>query len=163
MTLAQSFTGLFESVHTVTMCLWITGLVLFCIEFFQPMRGVAYVLGVCLLGAAFSTRVVYGTAGQAFMFIFITATLLFGVHCVSLATQKRDWLRVARIEKADARSERYDKLLDSIGIAYTPIDPVGNVIVNDINIVAHSETPIMQGERVRVTNIASDKITVERV
>jgi len=163
MSLSQSFVALFYSLNMLFVCLWTTGFVLFCIEFFQPMHGVAYSLGLGLIGAAFITRMIYGSAGEAFMFIFITSVLLYLVHVISLFTQKRDWLRVARIEKAGERRRRYDDLINSIGIANTPIDLTGNVTINNINLVVHSETPIAQGERVRITEIAHDKITVERV
>ena len=163
MTLAQSFEKLFATVDMVTLCLWITGFILFCIEFFQPMHGVAYLLGVGLLGAAFCVRMVYGSAGEAFVFILLTSALLFVVHCVSLATQKRGWLKVARMEKAGERKRKYGGLIDSIGVANTPIDLTGNATINDINLVVYSFTPIMQGERVKITKITRDKIIVEQV
>ena len=162
MSLSQSFVALFDSLNMLFVCLWITGFVLFCVEFFQPMHGVAYSLGLGLLGTAFITRMINGSAGEAFMFIFITCALLFLVHVASLFTQKRDWLRVARIEKAGERKRKYDSLINSIGIANTPIDLTGNVTINNINLVVHSDTPIQQGESVRITNISQDRITVAR-
>lgn len=163
MTLAQSFVELFTTIDMVSVCLWITGFILFCIEFFQPMHGVAYVLGVSLIGGAFCVRMVYGSAGEAFVFVLLTSVLLFGVHCVSLITQKRDWLKVARMEKAGERSRKYGGLIDSVGVANTPIDLTGNATINDINLVVCSFTPIMQGERVKITKITQDKIIVEKV
>ncbi|MDE6966956.1 MAG: hypothetical protein K2O94_08285 [Clostridiales bacterium] len=159
----ESFKELFGSINMLTVCLWITGFILFCIEFFQPMHGVAYSLGLGLLGAAFISRMIYGSAGEAFMFVMLTCVLLFCVHIVSIATQKRDWLKVARIERAGARRRRYNALIDSVGVANTPIDLTGNATINDINLVVYSETPIKQGERVRITEITPDKIIVERV
>lgn len=159
----KSFAVLFDNMTMLTACLWITGLVLFCVEFFQSMHGVFYALGGGLIGAALITRSIYGSAGVAFMFILVTAFLLFAVHVVSLFTQKREWLRVARLEKAGERSRKYVKLIDSIGIANTPIDKTGHVTINDINLVVYSETPISKGEKVRIINITSDKILVERV
>lgn len=159
----ESFKELFGSINMLTVCLWITGFILFCIEFFQPMHGVAYSLGLGLLGAAFISRMIYGSAGEAFMFVMLTCVLLFCVHIVSIATQKRDWLKVARIERAGARRRRYNALIDSVGVANTPIDLTGNATINDINLVVFSETPIKQGERVRITGITPDKIIVERV
>ena len=159
----ESFKELFGSINMLTVCLWITGFILFCIEFFRPMHGVAYSLGLGLLGAAFISRMIYGSAGEAFMFVMLTCVLLFCVHIVSIATQKRDWLKVARIERAGARRRRYNALIDSVGVANTPIDLTGNATINDINLVVYSETPIKQGERVRITGITPDKIIVERV
>lgn len=158
----ESFKELFGSINMLTVCLWITGLILFCIEFFQPMHGVAYSLGSGLLAAAFVSRMIYGSAGEAFVFVFITCVLLFCVHIVSMATQKREWLKVARIERAGARRRRYNALIDSVGIANTPIDLTGNATINDVNLVVYSETPIKQGERVRISEITPDKIIVER-
>lgn len=163
MTPAQCFVELFSNMHMVTVCLWITGLILFCVEFFQPMHGVAYGVGIGLIAAAIVTRAVNGSAGIVFMFVLITAALLFAVHCVSLVTQKREWLKVARIEKAGARTRKYDMLMGAVGIANTPIDLTGNVTINDINIVVYSETPIERGAAVRVMQITPDKIIVERV
>lgn len=163
MSIAESFIALLQSSTMLCVCLWITGFILICIEFFQPMRGVAYALGAGLLVAAFVTRMLYGSAGEAFFFVFLTSVLLFGVHILALATQKREWLRVARLEKAGERRRKYGKLIDSVGVANTPIDLTGNVTINDINLVVYSETPIMQGERVRITKITSDKIIVEKV
>ena len=163
MTLAQSFDKLFSSIDMVTLCLWTTGFILFCIEFFQPMHGVSYILGTGLLCAAFGVRMVHGSAGEAFVFIWFTAILLFAVHCVSLATQKRGWLKVARMEKAGARTRKYGNLIDSIGVANTPIDLTGSATINDINLVVYSFTPIMQGEKVRIVKITPDRIIVERV
>ena len=147
----------------LTACLWIIGFILLCVEFFQPMHGVFYGLGTGLVGAAFITRAIYGNAGVAFMFILFTAILLFAVHAVSLFTQKREWLRVARLEKESERSRKYVKLIDSIGVASTPINMTGSVAINDINLVVFSETPIAKGESVRIVKITSDKILVERV
>lgn len=160
--MTQSFIALFESSTMLCVCLWITGFILFCIEFFQPMRGVAYVLGSALILCSFVTRMLYGSAGEAFFFVFLTSVLLFVVHISALATQKRDWLRVARMEKAGERRRKYGKLIDSVGVANTPIDLTGNVTINDVNLVVYSETPIMRGERVRITKITSDKIIVEK-
>lgn len=159
---ARSFVELFANMNMLTVCLWITGLILFCVEFFQPMHGVAYGLGMGLIGSAFVTRMIYGSAGEAFMFVIITAALLFAVHIVSLFMQKRDWLRVARIQRAGERSRRFGSLIDSIGVANTPIDLTGNVTINDVNLVVYSERPIARGERVRITRITADKIMVER-
>ena len=163
MTLAESFVQLFTSIDMVTVCLWTTGFILFCIEFFQPMHGVAYALGVMLIGGAFVTRSVYGSAGEAFWFVLITSVLLFAVHCVSLATQKRDWLKVARMEQAGVRTRKYGLLIDSIGVANTPIDLTGNATINDVNLIVCSFTPIMQGKKVKITKITQDKIIVEEV
>lgn len=159
---AECFAQLFESTNMVTACLWIIGFILFCVEFFQPMHGVMYALGGALTVSAFVTRMIYGSAGEAFMFVLLTAVMLFAVHCVSLAMQKREWLRVSRIERAGERTRKYESLLDSTGIANTPIDLTGSVTINDVNIVVYSETPIMRGERVRITEITSDRIIVER-
>lgn len=162
MSLAVSFSRLFQTMNMVTVCLWITGAILFCVEFFQPMHGVAYALGGSLIGAAFVSRMAYGSAGEAFVFLLVTAVPLFGVHCVSLATQRRDWLKVARLEKAGERTRRYGNLIDSIGIANTSIDLTGNATINDVNLVVYSATPIARGERVRITEITPDKIIVVR-
>ena len=163
MTLGQSFEALFATIDMVSLCMWITGFILFCVEFFQPMHGVAYTLGVGLLIGSFCSRMVYGSAGEAFVFVLLTCVLLFAVHCVSLATQKRDWLKVARMEKAGARSRKYGDLIASVGVANTPIDLTGSATIGDINLVVCSFTPIMQGERVRITKITQDKIIVEKV
>lgn len=163
MSLTQSFVKLFSQIDMVSICLFITGFILFCIEFFQPMHGVAYFLGVSLIGGAFCVRMVYGSAGEAFIFVLLLSVMLFAVHCVSLATQKRDWLKVARMEKAGERTRKYGELIDSIGYANTPIDLTGNATINDVNLVVCSLSPIMAGERVRITKITQDKIIVEKV
>ena len=163
MTIAKSIVSLFSSMTMLTACLWITGMILFFFFFFQPMRGIAYLLGGGLIVGAFVTRMIYGSAGEAFIFVLLTSVLLFAVHVVALITQKRDWLAAARLEKAGERRRRYGKLIDSVGIAITPIDLTGNVTINDINLVVYSDSPIMQGESVRITKITSDKIIVERV
>ncbi|MBD5131566.1 MAG: hypothetical protein HDT28_03085 [Clostridiales bacterium] len=157
----DSFVALFESMTMLTVCLWITGFVLFCVEFFQPMHGVAYGLGLGLLSSAFITRMIYGSAGEAFIFVLTTCLLMFAVHVVSLFTHKRGWLSVARIEKAGERSRKYNSLVGSIGVAITPIDLTGNVTINDVNLVVSSEQPIALGQRVRITKITPDKIMVE--
>lgn len=163
MALGNSFVALFDSMDILTVCLWTTGFILFCIEYFQPMHGVAYALGATVLSSAFITRMLHGSAGEAFVFVLLTSVLLFGVHIVALATQKRDWLRVARIEKAGERSRKFGNLINSIGVANTAIDLTGNVTINDINLVVYSESPIAAGDRVRITRVAHDKIIVERV
>lgn len=163
MTLAESFVALFDSTNMLTTCLWLTGLALFCIEYFQPVRGALYALGLGLIGTAFVTRIIYGSPGEAFMFVLLTSIVMFAVHVASLITNRRDWLRVARIEKVGARRRKYDTLIDSIGVANTPIDLTGNVTINDVNLVVYSETPIKQGEEVRITKITSDRIVVERI
>ena len=160
---SESFVALFDSINMLTVTLWITGFILFCVEFFQPMHGVSYGLGMGLLCAAFISRMIYGSAGEAFMFVLITCILLFAVHTVSIATQKRDWLCVARIERAGERRRKYAVLINSVGIANTPIDLSGNATINDVNLIVYSETPISQGDSVRITQITQDKIMVERV
>ncbi len=163
MGLGESFAALFDGTTILTVSLWVTGMILFAVEYFQPMRGIAYTIGLVLIGSAFVTHTVHGTPGEAFMFVFITAIMMFAVHAVSLGTHRRDWLKVARLEKAGERSRKYGSLIDRIGTASTPIDLTGNVTVNDINLVVYSESPIAQGETVRIIKVTHDKIMVERV
>lgn len=158
----ESIAALFQSTNILTVCLWTIGFVLFAVEYFQPMRGIAYFVGVLLMGAAFVTRMIYGSPGEAFVYVFFTSLLLFLVHIVALGTQKRDWLRVARLEKAGERRRRYGSLINSIGVANTPIDHTGNVTINDVNLVVYSEIPIPQGKKVRITKVTPDRIMVER-
>lgn len=162
MKLGASIAALFGDVNILVVCLWITGLILFAAEFFQPMRGIAYVLGSALIVAAFVSRMVYGSAGEAFAFVLVTSVVIFAVHIVSLATQHRDWLNVSRIEKAGERSRRYGTLIGSIGTANTPIDHTGNVTVGDINLVVYSEKAIEKGCRVRIVRVTPDRIVVEQ-
>lgn len=159
----ESFVALFESMTMLTACLWVTGLILFAVEYFQPMRGLAYILGVLLLAAAFVSRVVYSTVGEAFFFLFITAIVLFATHAVSMYTQKRDWLRVARLKKVGERNRKYQTLVNSVGVANTPIDLTGNVVINDVNLVVSSEKPIPAGDKVRIVRFTPDKIIVENI
>ncbi len=161
MSLSESFEALLAQSNILILCLWVTGFVLFAIEFFQPMRGVAYVLGVILIAAAFVLRMLYGSAGEAFVFVFVTTVLMFGVHVVSLAVQKRDWLRVSRMERSSTR--KYGTLVGSIGTANTPIDKTGNVTIGDLNLMVYSDSLIERGARVRVTSVTKDRITVESV
>ncbi len=161
MTPGESFAKLFESMSMLTVCLWITGLILFCIEFFQPMHGLSYSLGALLIGTAFITRMIDGSPGEAFMFVIVTAMLLFIVHILSLGTQKRDWLRVSRMEKAGERNRKYGRLLGAVGIANTPIDLIGNVTIGETNLVVYSEKPIAEGARVRIAKVTADRIVVE--
>lgn len=162
MKLGASIAALFGDVNILVVCLWITGMILFVAEFFQPMRGIAYVLGAVLTVSAFIARMTYGSAGEAFAFVLVTAAVIFAVHVVSLATQHRDWLRVSRIEKAGERSRRYGTLIGSIGTANTPIDHTGNVTVGDTNLVVYSEKAIDKGERVRIIRVTPDRIVVEQ-
>lgn len=162
MSLSESFNALFAQSNILVLCLWITGFVLFSVEFFQPMRGAAYVLGVILIAAAFIVRMLYGSAGEAFVFVFVTTVLMFGVHVVALGTQKRDWLRVSRFERANA-TRKYGSLVGSIGIANTSIDRIGNVTIGDLNLMVYSDDPIERGQKVKVTGVTRDKITVQKV
>ena len=161
MTLGESFVALFASTDILTVCLWAAGFVLFVIEFFQPMHGVAYSLGGSLMGASFITRMLHGSAGEAFVFVLLTAVLLFGAHVAALA-QKKDWLRVAKIERANTSRKHYGSFVGSIGIANTAINLMGNATINDVNLVVCSETPIEQGERVIIVKVTPNKIMVER-
>lgn len=163
MKLGDSFSALFGSMNILTVCLWTVGFILFCIEFFLPMRGVAYALGSVVLCTAFITRMLYGSAGEAYAFVFLTAVIIFAVHIVALGTQKRDWLRVARIEKAGERSRRLGNLIDKIGVATTDIDITGSATINDVNLVVHSDSRISAGEKVRIVRVSHDRITVDRV
>ena len=156
MTFGESIAALFASTDILTVCLWATGFILFVIEFFQPMHGVG-----SLMTASFVTRMLHGSAGEAFVFVLLTAILLFGAHIAALA-QRRDWLRVARIERADARRRRYGSLIGSIGIANTEINLTGNATINEVNLVVCSDKPIDQGERVIIVQVTPDKIVVER-
>ncbi len=161
MNLGESFVRLFDSANILTVCLWVTGFALLAIEFFQPMRGIAYALGSALITASFVTHMIHGSPGEAFMLVFVTCLSLFVLHVVSIATQKRDWLKVARIEKA-GEIRRYGPLINSIGVANTPIDLTGNATINDVNLIVYSEKPIAVGEKVRITRVTPDKIIVER-
>ena len=147
----------------LTVCLWITGIILFCVEFFQPMHGVSYALGMAIVVAAFVTRMVYGTPGEAFMFVFVTAVIIYCTHVVSMFTHKRDWLKVARMEKNDERSRKYGELAGSVGVTNTPIDLTGNATIAGVNLVVYSDSPIERGAAVRISKITPDKIIVERV
>lgn len=162
MSFAQSFVALFSRSDILVICLWVTGFVLFAVEYFQPMRGLAYALGVILLAAAFTIRMLYGSPGEAFVFVFLTTVLMFCVHIVALGTQKRDWLRVSRMERARG-ARKYGSLVGSIGTANTAIDTVGNVTIGDLNLMVYSDRAIARGEKVRVTSVTKDKIIVESV
>lgn len=162
MSIGESIVALIENSNILVVALWVTGMLLFFVEFFQPMRGVAYILGVLLIGAAFVVRMIIGSPGEAFIFVWATAVLMFVLHSVSLFANKRDWLKVARLKKAGERNRRYLSLIDSIGVAITPIDLSGNVTINDVNLAVYSDTPIQKGEKVRVVKVTQDKILVER-
>ena len=163
MTPIESFVELFGSMDIATVCLWITGFILFAVEYFRPMHGLMYSLGITLIGAAFATRMIYGSPGEAFMYVFLTAILMFAVHVVSLATQRRDWLAVARVKKSAEINRRYGNLIGSVGVASTSIDHTGNAAIDDVNLVVYSETPIQQGERVRITKVTPNRIVVEQI
>lgn len=163
MTPVESFAALFGSIDIATVCLWVTGFILFAVEYFRPMHGLMYSFGITLFGAAFATRMTYGSPGEAFMYILITAVLMFAVHVVSLATQRRDWLAVARMKKSDEINRRYGNLIGSVGVASTEIDLTGNAAIDDLNLVVCSDTPIKQGERVRIINVTQNKIVVEQI
>ncbi len=163
MDLGESFVALFQSANMLTVTLWVVGFLLFAAELFQPMRGISYTMGVALIITAFVTQMLHGSAGEAFMFILLTCVMVFGIHILALATQKRLWLNVSRLERAGERRRKYDSLIDSVGVANTPIDLTGNVTINDVNLVVYSEKPIAAGETVKITRVTSDKIIVERV
>ncbi|MDE7463529.1 MAG: hypothetical protein K2M48_00740, partial [Clostridiales bacterium] len=158
MTPVESFAALFGSLDIATVCLWTTGFILFAVEYFRPLRGLMYSLGITLFGAAFVIRMINGSAGEAFMYIFVTAVLMFIVHVISMATNRRDWLTVARMKKSNEINRRYGGLVGSVGVANTPIDLTGNVTIDDINLVVYSDNPIRQGEIVRITKVTPDKI-----
>ena len=154
---------LFGTANILTISLWVTGIVLFAAEFFQPMHKLGYALGSSLIVAAFVTQAVHGSAAQAFWFVFLTVIVMYVVHVVSIAICKRDWLYASRLERANERSRKYGSLAaGSVGIASSAINLTGSATINDINLVVYSETPIGVGERVRITRVTRDKIIVER-
>ncbi len=160
------WTGLVEllrSANILTVSLWVTGVILFAAEFFQPMHKLGYALGLTLVVTAFVTQVLHGSAAQAFWFVFLTAIVMYAVHIVSVALCKRDWLYASRLERNSERSRKYGSLsAGSVGIASSPINLTGSATINDINLVVYSETPINVGERVRIARVTRDKIIVER-
>ncbi|MCH5163036.1 MAG: NfeD family protein [Clostridiales bacterium] len=160
---SESFAALFGYIDIATVCLWTTGFILFAVEYFRPLHGLMYSLGITLIGASFITRMMHGSPGEAFMFVFLTSIVMFVVHIVSLATQKRDWLRVARIKKSDGISRRYGSLIGKVGVANTPIDHTGNVAIDDINLVVYSEKPIPSGARVVITAVTPNRIIIEKL
>ena len=161
MSIWESFVALFQSSNILTVALWAAGFLLFATEFFQPMRKIAYTLGVGLMVAAFITHMIHGSPGEAFMFVLFTCVSIFAAHIVALATQKRLWLSVSRIERLDERRRKFDLLIGSVGVANTPIDLTGNVTINDVNLVVYSDKPINAGEQVKIVRVTSDKIIVE--
>lgn len=163
MSIGESIIALCENSNILVVVLWITGLILFAVEFFQPMRGISYALGILLTVAAFTVRMIIGSPGEAFVFVWVTAVLMFVLHSVALFTKKRDWLRVSKMKRASERSKRYGSLVGSSGVAITPIDLSGNVTVNDVNLAVYSEKPIPQGANVRIVRVDPDKIIVERI
>ena len=176
MDLGDSFYRLFSSPSILVLGLWTVGFVLFSIEYFQPMRGLMYVLGGTLVIAAFITRMLYGSAGEAFAFVLVTAVFMLVMHAASIATQKRHWLRAARsaptahIERLGERDRsrsalvrNSDALVGRTGVANTQIFHTGNVTVDDVNLVVTSETPIPTGARIKIVRVTADKIIVERI
>ncbi len=163
MSIGESIIALCENSNILVVVLWITGLILFAVEFFQPMRGISYALGILLTVAAFVIRMIIGSPGEAFVFVWVTAVLMFVLHSVALFTKKRDWLRVSKMKRVGERSKRYGSLVGSAGVAITPIDLSGNVTVNDVNLAVYSEKPIPQGASVRIVRVDPDKIIVERI
>ncbi len=161
MSLTESITTLFGSSNILAICLWIAGIILFSIEFFQPMRGISYSIGGAVIITAFVLNAIHGSPGESFVFVFTSVLILFGLHIVALSTQKRDWLRVSRLERTGTvKSRKFGSLVGSIGIANSPIVFTGSVTVDDVNLVVYSEVPISAGERVRITKVSHDKITV---
>ena len=175
MDISESFYRMFSSPSILILGLWTIGFVLFSIEYFQPMRGLMYVFGGTLIVAAFIMRMLYGSAGEAFVFVLVTAVFMLVLHAVSIATQKRHWLRAARsaptahIERLGERDRsrstlvrKQAALVGKIGIANTQIFHTGNVTVDDVNLVVTSETPIPTGAQIRIVKVTADKIIVER-
>lgn len=164
MGLGESFDALFSSANILTVCLWVGGIILFSIEFFQPMHKMSFSLGALLLVAAFVTRVIIGSPGEGFAFILMTCLMLYAFHLLSIVTQKRDWLKVSRLERAgEVKSRKLGSLVGKTGVAITVIDMTGSVNVDDVNLAVYSETPIAVGQRVRITRVSNDRITVEPI
>ncbi|MCH5160948.1 MAG: hypothetical protein J1G04_02855 [Clostridiales bacterium] len=163
MSIWKGIVELIVSANILTMSLWVTGIVLFAAEFFQPMHKLGYTLGLLLVVAAFVTHTLHGTVAQAFWFVFLTVIVIYVVHIVSVVICKRDWLNASRIGRARERSRKFGTLAaGSVGIAISPINLTGSATINDINLVVYSETPISAGERVRITRVTRDRIIVER-
>ena len=128
------------------------------------MHKMSYTLGALMLVAAFVTQMIIGSPGEAFVFILLTCLAWYAVHLLSLVTQKRDWLKVSRLERAgEVKSRKLGSLVGKTGVAITVIDMTGSVNVDDVNLAVYSETPIPVGQRVRITRVSNDRITVEPI
>lgn len=162
MTLSESFTVLFSELNSISVSLWICGIVLIVIEFYQNCRGVSAILGtLCSIAACVVAVITTGSIGASFVFVFLTVIILYSAHVLMLATQKYRWLKTAAGKKS-GHTREYMHLINREGIATTEINPTGHIAVGDTNLFVSSVAAIEKGETVKIVTVADDKIIVKR-
>lgn len=161
MDLGSCFAKLFMMFNTVTVTLWLVGLALLVLEFYQPTRKICALCGTLCLCASLAILAIQSTnIGVCFAFVFLTLILLFVVHLVMLVLQKGRWLIAAAGKNTGSHTKNYVSLVNREGVATTEINPTGHIAVGDTNLFVMCEQVVAAGEAVKIVRVTDDKIYV---
>lgn len=161
----KELAALFSDMSIAVVVLFVIGLALIAVEFFQPMYGIGAGSGTVLVFTAAIVRMLaYGTEGMLFFMLFFVSAVVLLTHALMLRLYKRDWLMqsVYAVDEPDSEDDVYSFLLSLEGVATTRIAGYGHMSINDVNFYVTSDEPIAKGERVRVVKVEGDKIFVRR-
>ena len=155
---------LFQNMSVTTFMLVTLGIMLIVVEFFQPSHRFPTYCGIVLIALGITLRMLGGgTFIMLFYMLFFCTVIIFAVHIIMLATQKKAWLTQSlalKLESSISEEDEYSHLLGRDGIATTDIDGSGHITVEDVILLVTGDEFISKGTKVRIVRVSGDSVRV---
>jgi len=162
--------GLFETIETVSVVLFIVGMIFLMIELFAPGFGIFGGLGLvalvlCIVFQAHSVA-------EGLLLFLIIGVIVMILSLIAARSLKRGWLYRSSLVLKDAEEKEagyvarddYSRFTGKIGVSLTPLRPAGTAEIEGekADVVTEGEF-IAKGVRVKVLKTVSGRIIVNQV
>lgn len=162
--------GLFETIETVSVVLFIVGMIFLMIELFAPGFGIFGGLGLvalvlCIVFQAHSVA-------EGLLLFLIIGVIVMILSLIAARSLKRGWLYRSSLVLKDAEEKEagyvarddYSRFTDKIGVSLTPLRPAGMAEIEGekADVVTEGEF-IPKDVRVKVLKTVSGRIIVKQV
>lgn len=160
---------LFATINTVSVVLFVVGMVLLLIELFAPGFGIFGGLGLValLLCIVFQAK----TVEEGLLLFLIIGVIVMLLGFVAARSLKRGWLYRSSLVLKDAEdkeagyvaAEGFDRFLGKTGTSLTPLRPAGTAMLNGekVDVVTEGDF-IPAGEHIDVIKVHGSRIIVKK-
>ncbi len=162
--------GLFETIETVSVVLFIVGMIFLLIELFAPGFGIFGGLGLVALVLCIVFQA-HSVAEGALLFLIIGGIVTI-LALIAARSFKRGWLYKSSLVLKDAEEkdagyvarDDYSRFTGKNGISLTPLRPAGTAEIESekADVVTEGEF-IPKGVRIQVLNTVGGRIIVKQV